>query len=124
MTDLRRALRRRDTDVEPSEAEPAGHLELVPEHGRTWRWRYVEPTDDGEPLVLTSHIEYPDTQAARAAARTGYPTVPCHDKELAGASASERTARENEKPAGPVRRPRAGALMAAVLWLSRRRRRR
>ncbi|MFC4859444.1 cytochrome b [Actinophytocola glycyrrhizae] len=123
MADVRRALRGRGEET-PQEAEPparpdAARLELVPVPGRAWRWRYVEPGEDGEPFVLTSHIEYPDQDAARSAARTGYPDVPfLADEEPAEPARAEQEPQERADTPG---RGRTGPLTAAVLWLTRRR---
>jgi ubiquinol-cytochrome c reductase cytochrome b subunit len=122
--DLRRALRHPAEEVaDGHKPEPPGHLELVPAPGRTWRWRYVEPTAEDEPLVLISHIEYADPQSARTAARTGYPNTPFRD-EAKSPSTANPTARKPTNHTRPIKRVRDGVLTAVVLWLARRRGRR
>jgi ubiquinol-cytochrome c reductase cytochrome b subunit len=74
--DLRRGLApgraEREEDAEPP--SPA-RIEVWQEFGLVWRWRYVQPLDGGERLVLTSNTDYPSKQEATEAARMAYPGV-------------------------------------------------
>ncbi len=110
--DLRRALRR-NAPPPPGETGTAAEArtEVVPAPGRTWRWRYVELSEDGERLVLTSNTEYPGEEAAATAARTAYPGVPLRPAATADGTAD-----------GKSPRLRRTALAVALGWWTRRRR--
>ena len=41
-----------------------------------WRWRYVEPGPDGQPLVLQANKHYASRDEALRSATTAYPGVP------------------------------------------------
>ncbi len=110
--DLRRALRRKPPASRDETGTVAGAwTEVVPAPGRTWRWRYVVPAEDGARLVLTSNTDYPDEQAAVAAARTAYPEVPLCTAGTAVGPAD-----------GEPSRLRHAALALALWWWSRKRR--
>jgi ubiquinol-cytochrome c reductase cytochrome b subunit len=55
--------------------EPA-RIEVWQEYGRVWRWRYLEPAADREPVVLVSNTDFPGRREAANAARAAYPGVP------------------------------------------------
>lgn len=91
-------------------------IELWQEPSRLWRWRYLEPSQDGQPLVFRSNKEYESREAALRSATTAYPGVLVTQPRVAGA--------------GPARRRRTrdrllllALLTVAVLVLWRRRRR-
>jgi hypothetical protein len=50
-------------------------IELWQEPSRLWRWRYLEPSRDGQPLVFRSNKEYESREAALHSATTAYPEV-------------------------------------------------
>jgi hypothetical protein len=50
-------------------------IELWQEPSRLWRWRYLEPSQDGQPLVFRSNKEYESREAALGSATTAYPEV-------------------------------------------------
>ena len=66
-----------------------------------WRWRYVEPTQDGRPLVLHGNKHHATRAEALRSASTAYPGVPV----------LERT------PAPPRRRRLRWLLAAAAVIL-------
>ena len=100
---------------EPGPGPAAPVIELWQEPDRRWRWRYLEPSRDGQPRAFRSNKEYDSREAALGSATTAYPGV----------------AVLQPPAAGPARRRRRGRLLALavagavvlVLWPRRRRRR-
>ena len=100
-------------DPRPGPAAPV--IELWQEPDRRWRWRYLEPSDDGLPRAFRSNKEYDSREAALSSATTAYPGVAVLQPRAA---------------ASPARRRRGRLLALAVvgavvlvLWPRRRRRR-
>jgi hypothetical protein len=50
-------------------------IEVWEEPNRLWRWRYLEPSENGQPLAFRSNKDYDSRQAALASATTAYPGV-------------------------------------------------
>jgi hypothetical protein len=50
-------------------------IEVWQEPNRLWRWQYLEPSGDGQPLAFHSNKEYDSQEAALASATTAYPGV-------------------------------------------------
>jgi ubiquinol-cytochrome c reductase cytochrome b subunit len=74
--DLRRGLAGEKTAREEAAQPPSrARIEVWQEFGLVWRWRYVEPVDGGEQVVLTSNTDYPGERQASQAARNAYPGV-------------------------------------------------
>jgi hypothetical protein len=96
-------------------AAPA--IELWQEPNRLWRWRYLEPSEDGRPLAFRSNREYDSRQAALASATTAYPGVAVLEPAEAGAGGrtGARTRRRLLLLA-------LAGLVVLVLWPRRRRR--
>jgi hypothetical protein len=94
-------------------------IQVWQEPNRLWRWRYLEPSENGQPLAFRSNKDYQSREAALRSATTAYPGVLVLE-------------REDRRPgAGHARRGRARArllalavlgLLVLVLWPSRRRR--
>jgi hypothetical protein len=100
---------------DPGSGPAAPVIELWQEPDRRWRWRYLEPSDDGLPRAFRSNKEYDSREAALSSATTAYPGVAVLQPRAA---------------AGPARRRRGRLLVLAVvgavvlvLWPRRRRRR-
>jgi hypothetical protein len=101
----------------PQAAVPV--IQVWQEPNRRWRWRYLEPSENGQPLAFRSNRDYESRQAALRSATTAYPDVLVLERDDQGAGA------------GHARRGRARArllalavlgLLVLVLWPSRRRR--
>jgi hypothetical protein len=60
-------------DPGPGPAPPV--IEVWQEPNRLWRWRYLEPSQDGRPLAFLSNKEYGSREAALRSATTAYPDV-------------------------------------------------
>jgi hypothetical protein len=50
-------------------------IEVWQEPNRLWRWQYLEPSGDSQPLAFHSNKEYDSQEAALASATTAYPGV-------------------------------------------------
>jgi hypothetical protein len=96
-------------------------VEVWQEPSRLWRWRYLEPPEDGaRALELLSNEVYERREAAVEAAMTAYPGVAVRERAV---SPGERPA-AGARRAGGIRSPgRLLALLglAAVLLAWRRR---
>lgn len=68
-------------------------IEVWQEPNRRWRWQYLEPSGDGQPLAFHSNREYDSQQAALASATTAYPGVTVLKPATAGPGRSPRRAR-------------------------------
>jgi hypothetical protein len=103
-----------DPSLGPRPALPV--IQVWQEPNRLWRWRYLEPSRDGQPLAFRSNKDYQSREAALHSATTAYPDVLVLEREAAGA--------------GPAPWGRGRLLLVAlvvmavlVLWPRRRRRR-
>jgi hypothetical protein len=104
------------SDATPGPEGPAGQvIELWQAPSRLWRWRYLEPSGDSQPLAFHSNKEYESREAALRSATTAYPGV---------------TVVEPDAPPGPHTRRRVRgrllllallALVVILLWPRRRR---
>ena len=94
----------------PRPAPPV--IEVWQEPDRRWRWRYLEPSSDGQPLAFRSNKEYESREAALRSATTAYPGVAVLQPQAAAA------------PPGRRRRLVALALLGLVVLALRPRRRR
>jgi hypothetical protein len=65
-------------------------VELWQEPSRLWRWRYLEPSADGQPLSFLSNKEYETREAALRSATTAYPGVAVIDRDAAGPGRGRR----------------------------------
>ena len=59
-------------------------IEVWQEPNRLWRWQYLEPSGDGQPLAFHSNKEYDSQEAALASATTAYPGVTVLEPAIAG----------------------------------------
>jgi hypothetical protein len=50
-------------------------IQVWQEPNQLWRWRYLEPSSDGQPLAFRSNKEYESREAALRSATTAYPDV-------------------------------------------------
>jgi hypothetical protein len=50
-------------------------IEVWQEPSRRWRWRYLEPSENSQPLAFRSNKEYESREAALRSATTAYPGV-------------------------------------------------
>jgi hypothetical protein len=50
-------------------------IEVWQEPNRLWRWQYLEPSGDSQPLAFHSNKEYDSQETALASATTAYPGV-------------------------------------------------
>ena len=72
-------------------AEPAlPVIELWQEPDRRWRWRYLEPSQDGQPLSFRSNKEYDSREAALRSATIAYPDVAVLQSPAAGTARGRR----------------------------------
>jgi hypothetical protein len=91
-------------------------IEVWQEPDRRWRWRYLEPSGDGQPLAFRSNREYDSREAALRSATTAYPDVAVvADQDRAAGAAHHRR--------GRLVALALLALVVLVLWPRRRRRR-
>ena len=65
-------------------------IELWQEPSRRWRWHYLEPSRDGQPLTFQSNKEYDSREAALQSATTAYPGVLVIERRAAGAGSARR----------------------------------
>jgi hypothetical protein len=63
------------------------------EPNRLWRWQYLEPSGDGQPLAFHSNKEYDNQEAALASATTAYPGVTVLEPTTAGLGHRRRARR-------------------------------
>jgi hypothetical protein len=91
-------------------------IEVWQAPNRLWRWQYLEPSGDGQPLAFHSNKEYDSQKAALASATTAYPGVTVLEPATGGL--------------GHGRRPRRrrlllllllGLVVVVVLWPRRQR---
>jgi hypothetical protein len=99
-------------DPGPRPAPPV--IEVWQEPNRLWRWRYLEPSGDGQPLAFRSNKEYESREAALRSATTAYPDVAVLQPEAAAATGGRRRRLLVLVVLG---------LVVLVLWPRRRRRR-
>ena len=92
-------------------------IEVWQEPNRLWRWQYLEPSGDGQPLAFHSNKEYDSQEAALASATTAYPGVTVLEPATAGLGRRR-----------PARRRRlllllllVGLVAVVVLWPRRQR---
>jgi len=79
-------------------SDPPGPRPAVPviqvwqEPDRRWRWRYLEPSSDGQPVAFRSNKDYQSREAALHSATTAYPDVLVLEREdqRAGAGHTRR----------------------------------
>ena len=91
-------------------------IQVWQEPNRLWRWRYLEPSENGQPLAFRSNKDYESREAALRSATTAYPDVLVLERE------------DQRAGAGRGRRRRllvlvVLGLVVLVLWPGRRRRR-
>jgi hypothetical protein len=84
----------------PRPEEPRQVIELWQEPTRLWRWRYREPSSDGQPLTFLSNKEYESRELALRSATTAYPDVAVVE------------------PGGPSLRRRRGRIRARLVLLA------
>jgi len=68
-------------------------IEVWQEPNRLWRWQYLEPSGDGQPLAFHSNKEYDSQEAALASATTAYPGVTVLEPATAGLGHRRRARR-------------------------------
>lgn len=68
-------------------------IEVWQEPNRLWRWQYLEPSGDGQPLAFHSNKEYDSQEAALASATTAYPGVAVLEPATAGLGHQHRARR-------------------------------
>ena len=68
-------------------------IEVWQEPNRLWRWQYLEPSGDGQPLAFHSNREYDSQEAALASATTAYPGVTVLEPATAGLGHRRRARR-------------------------------
>jgi hypothetical protein len=96
----------------PRPATPV--IEVWQEPNRLWRWRYLEPSENGRPLAFRSNKEYESREAALRSATTAYPDVAV----LQGPAAAAPGGRRRRRLVALV----VVGLVVLVLWPRRRRR--
>jgi hypothetical protein len=92
-------------------------IELWQEPNLFWRWRYLEPSPDGQPLAFRSNKDYQSREAALHSATTAYPDVLVLEREAAGAGGPRRG-----RTRGRLLLVALVAVAVLVLWPRRRRR--
>jgi len=68
-------------------------IEVWQEPNRLWRWQYLEPSGDSQPLAFHSNKEYDSQEAALASATTAYPGVTVLEPATAGLGHRRRARR-------------------------------
>ena len=68
-------------------------IEVWQEPNRRWRWQYLEPSGDGQPLAFHSNRKYDSQEAALASATTAYPGVTVLEPATAGLGRRRRARR-------------------------------
>ena len=105
------------SDPGPRPAPPV--IEVWQEPNRLWRWRYLEPSENGQPLAFHSNKDYESREAALRSATTAYPDVAVLQGPATGATQGRRRRRRRRLVALVVL-----GLVVVVLWPRRRTRRR
>ena len=104
-----------DPSLGPRPALPV--IQVWQEPNLLWRWRYLEPSPDGQPLAFRSNKDYQSRQAALHSATTAYPDVLVLEREAAGAGGPRR-----DRTRGRLLLVAVVAVAVLVLWPRRRRR--
>lgn len=81
------------SDHGPSPEPALPVIEVWQEPNRRWRWRYLEPSQNGRPLAFRSNREYDSREAALRSATTAYPDVAVLQPPAAGAARGRRRRR-------------------------------
>jgi hypothetical protein len=90
-------------------------IEVWQEPNRLWRWQYLEPSGDSQPLAFHSNKEYDSQETALASATTAYPGVTVLEPATAGLGRRRRARRRRLLLLLLV------GLMVVVLWPRRQR---
>ena len=90
-------------------------IEVWQEPNRLWRWQYLEPSGDSQPLAFHSNKEYDSQEAALASATTAYPGVTVLEPATTGLGHRRRARRRRLLLLLLV------GLMVVVLWPRRQR---
>jgi hypothetical protein len=104
-----------DPSLGPRPALPV--IQMWQEPSLLWRWRYLEPSQAGQPLAFRSNKDYQSREAALHSATTAYPDVLVLEREAAGPAGSRRG-----RTRGRLLLVALVALAVLVLWPRRRRR--
>jgi hypothetical protein len=59
-------------------------IQVWQEPNQLWRWRYLEPSENGQPRAFRSNKDYESREAALRSATTAYPDVLVLEREAAG----------------------------------------
>jgi hypothetical protein len=102
-----------DPSLGPRPALPV--IQVWQEPNQLWRWRYLEPSSDGQPLAFRSNKEYESREAALRSATTAYPDVLVLEREPAGAGHARRGLTRNRLLLVAL-----VAVVVLVLWPRRR----
>jgi len=97
---------------DPRPAPPV--IELWQEPSRLWRWRYLEPSENGRPLAFRANKDYDSREAALASATTAYPGVAVIQPPVAGAGRARPGRTRNRLLLA------AAVVVVLVLWPRRR----
>jgi hypothetical protein len=89
---------------------------------RLWRWRYLDPSEDGRALVFLSNKEYQSREAALRSATTAYPEVPVRETTAERPAVTGAAGRWRVHRRDPLLLLGLAALAAALLWSRRARR--
>ena len=73
------------SDPSPGPRPALPVIQVWQEPSRLWRWRYLEPSEDGQPLAFRSNKDYESREAALRSATTAYPDVLVLEREAAAA---------------------------------------
>jgi len=108
------------SDPSPGPRPAVPVIQVWQEPNRLWRWRYLEPSGDGQPLAFRSNKDYESREAALRSATTAYPDVLVLEREdqRAGAGHARWSRTRNRLLLVAV-----VAVVVFVLWPRRRRRR-